>query len=61
MLKMVLKMESARPGPLLGEEVMGFERFWHTRGRNMFICSDCLMRCNSRLYAAMNSVETQSW
>lgn len=56
MLKMVLKMESARPGPLLGEEVMGFERFWHTRGRNIFICSDCLMRCNSRLYAAMNSV-----
>lgn len=54
-MKMVVSTESAKPGPLDGEEVMGAERFWHIFGRNLSRSGDCRTRCTRRLYAAMNS------
>lgn len=55
MLKTVLNIDSARPAPLEGDDWMGLDRFWQTRGRNMFKFGDCFMRWTRRLYAAMNS------
>lgn len=55
MLNIVVSVDSARPGPLTGEEVMGAERFWHILGRNLSRLGDWRTRCTRRLYAAINS------
>ena len=48
-LKIVVRTESARPGPFDFEEVTGVERFWHILGRNMLILEDWRTRWTSRL------------
>ena len=55
MLKMVLRIDRARPGPFDGEDVMGCERFWQILGRNLSLLGDWRTRWMSRLYAAVNS------
>ena len=35
MLKIVVRIVRARPGPLFGEDFMGEERFWQILGRNL--------------------------
>ena len=57
MLKIVLKTDRTSPIPFAGEDVIGCDRFWHTRGRNMFTLGDWRIRWKSRLYAAMNSAK----
>jgi len=49
MLKMMVRMERARPGPLLGEEVIGAERFWQILGRNLSLLGDWRTRWTRRL------------
>lgn len=49
MLKIVVRMERARPGPLLGEDFMGAERFWQILGRNLSRLGDWRIRWTSRL------------
>ena len=58
MLKIVVRMERARPAPLLGDDFMGEERFWQMRGRNLLRLVDWRTRWTRRLYAAMNSIST---
>ena len=49
MLKIVLSIDKARPGPFEGEEVIGCERFWHILGRNLSLLGDWRTRWMSRL------------
>ncbi len=49
MLKIVVRMERARPAPLLGDDFMGEERFWQMRGRNLLRLVDWRTRWTRRL------------
>jgi hypothetical protein len=48
-LKIVLRMERARPPPFCGDEEIGALRFWQILGRNMLTLGDWLTRWISRL------------
>lgn len=48
-MKIVVSMERARPGEWEGEEVMGWERFWHILGRNLSRLGDWRIRWTRRL------------
>ena len=49
MLKIVVRMERERLGPLTGEDLMGAERFWQILGRNLSRFGDWRTRWTSRL------------
>ena len=58
MLKIVVRMERARPVPFWGEDFMGELRLAQILGRNLSRLGDWRVRWIRRLYAAVNSIRS---